>query len=461
MNPLVSHLNEPMSLREQCQSSLRSAKYLAQVRFPVPRLSETANACRYPDVPPVMPDEEELQNLYKRFGHAFATDSWHDVAWQDWRRAPWVLWYGKKIHMPAIQRGFLPRLLEQLSGDEAAVKRLIYIYLRDFSEHKPNVAQVAEFLRQHVEKALPSSLLYRWKISQQRYQLFSLQDIAGKLAQTCLLKEALEVLDDAGLRGELRNAGFAQSAYLEALKMLDKGLHRQPLEVIPLLPNFFRWSLDGEQLRYPACRRELLHTLLLPWLQSAPPPALREALQIFLVQRIGHPGQVEAPWQDVRTPALRILHYWLSDSLLEAFFQLTEQQQPSSNWRIRQEFWAHYQKRGLFDAAWLVCGETAAQTLATRQDIQGAYAVQSHIEGNAQEVVLLVRLQNVLIADWIEAGYTYVWQSKNPYIPEPYKPFYEVSGLSLHAEKIPHNDHWRQALGQIIRQYAQLPVLLK
>lgn len=449
-----------MSLREQLQNAPSIAR-LSQAQFPPPKLAHTAASCRYADVPPVSPNALELQELYKRFGHAFATDTWHAVAWHDWRRAPWVIWYGKKIHMLAIQRGFLPHLQERLSGDEAAIKRLIYVYLRDFSEHKPNLPQIADFLRQHVEKAHPSSLLYRWKINQQRYQLFSLKDIAGKLAQACLLKDALEVLDDAGLRGELRNAGFAQTAYTEALKMLDKGFHQQPLEVLPLLDNFFQWSLDGRQLRYPSQRRELLHTLLLPWLQGAAPTPLRDEIQGFLIQRIGHPGRNPKAWEDIRTPALRILHYWLSDSLLQAFFDLNEQQPQVSNWRVRQAFWQNYQKRGLIDVAWLVCGKQAGTWISDRKPIQGAYTLQDEIDGNATEAVLLLRLQNLMIADWAQAAETHVWQSKNPYVPEFCQTFYELRGLCSYAEKIPHNNEWQEKVGHFIHQHAQLPLLLK
>ncbi len=449
-----------MSLREQLQHTDSIAR-LAQAWLPAPTLLETAKNYHYVDVPPVPPADTELQGLYKRFGHAFATDTWQDVAWHDWRRAPWVIWYGKKIHMLAIQRGFLPHLQERLSGDEAAIKRLIYVYLRDFSEHKPNVLQIADFLRQQVEKAPPSSLLYRWKISHQSYQLFSLKDIAGKLAQSCLLKNALEVLDNAGLRGELRNKGFAQTAYLEALKMLNKGFHQQPQEVLPLLDNFFQWSLDGGQLRYPQCRRELLHTLLLPWLQAAAPAALRAKIQIFLLQHVGHPGRNTQVWDEVRTPALRILHYWLSNSLLQAFFHINEQQARISNWRIRQEFWQHYQKRGLIDFAWLVCGQQAEAWIRDRDTINGAYTVQDEIDGNANEAVLLLRLQNLIIADWAQTSETYVWQSKNPYVPDFHQNYYDLQALRLHAEKIPHNNGWQLKLGHFIHQHAQLPLLLK
>jgi len=449
-----------MSLREQLKQT-HSIQQLSQAQLPLPKLVDTAKTCRYADVPPIPPVDTELQGLYKRFGHAFATDTWHDVAWHDWRRAPWVLWYGKKIHMLAIQRGFLPRLQERLSNDEAAIKRLIYVYLRDFSEHKPNLPQIADFLRQHVEKAHPSSLLYRWKINQQRYQLFSLKDIAGKLAQACLLKNALEILDDAGLRGELCNMGFAQTAYAEALKMLEKGFQQQPLDVFPLLKNFFQWSLNGKKLRYPACRRELLHVFLLPWLQRTAPTVLQEQIQGFLIQHVGHPGCKPATWDDVRTPALRILHYWLSNSLLQAFFHINEQQQQVSNWRIRQEFWQHYQKRGLIDASWLVCGQQAGEWISDRTSIQGAYTLQTHISNRSTESVLLLRLQNLIIADWAQAAETHVWLSKNPYAPKLHQKHYEAQALRLHAEKIPHNSQWQQALGQFIHQHAQLPLLLK
>ncbi len=449
-----------MSLREQLKLNATLAQSFAQTQWAAPRLMETAQHCHYADVPPVSPSATELQGLYKRFGHAFATGTWNDVAWHDWRRAPWVLWYGKKIHTLAIQREFLPRLQQHIQHDEAAIKRLIYVYLRDFSEGRPNLSQVAEFIRHSIDAAHPSSLLYRWKHIQKRYQLFNLNDIAGKLAQACLMQEALEVLEDAGLRGELRDAGFAQAAYQEALKMLDKGLRQQPQEVLPLLENFFHWSLNEGQLRYPACRRELLHTLLLPWLQSAASSVLRTQILSFLLQHIGHPGCVPQAWQDVRTPALRILHFWLSGHLLDSFFQLCESQPHISNWRIRQEFWQHYQKRGLIDESWLVVGEQASQCLAYPEALHGAQTQQADIDGNPNEAVLLLRLQNIVIADWAHAGQTLIWQSKNPYVPAFYQAHYPPKALDVQAEKITDDHQWQAKVSQFIYQHAQLPLLL-
>jgi len=440
-----------VALRQQATAS-------QQARLEPPTLGLLVLQMPRPDIPPVSPQEEELQQLYKSFNHAFATDAWQDLDWRDWRRVPWVLWYGKDTHMPAVQTGFLARLWVELADKPAALKRLIYVFLRDFTEHRLHINAVARFLVEQLAKAEPASILYRWQQIQQRTGLFTPQQAIPRLARECLQQDAGSVLGNAGLSAALLSGGYAEAVYRHALKLLPQeiSLHGSaPLQQI------LAWSVvddaeSGPRLRYPDSRRELIHDLLLPWQRQALPAPLQALIRRFLLRYPGHPGIETALWDEVRPPAVKTFHRWLADSQLALFTLLCAEYGTSRHWRSRMAFWQHYRQRQAIDAAWLILDDSVLDKL--RRD-HPDWAAECELAAGRWETAqpgqaaLLLRVQNVLVIDWLDGESWHLWLGKNPYLPRLFQAQYALENLRLHAESMPTDT---ATLARYIHQHAQI-----
>ncbi len=98
------------------------------------------------------------------------------------------------------------------------------------------------------------------------YHVFAHERGPRRLAEACLNghDQVPDVLQQAGLSGELESAGFARAAYLEALNLLERGLSFDRHQLTPL-ERTLDWSLQNATLRYPDLEVSLVHALVNPW----------------------------------------------------------------------------------------------------------------------------------------------------------------------------------------------------
>ncbi|ALG66989.1 EH signature domain-containing protein [Beggiatoa leptomitoformis] len=372
------------------------------------------------------PKANELLLLYEKFQQVILSKQWQDISPRDWRRAAWVLWYGKQGSTLAENELFLKQFWRQVRGNPAAVKRLIRVYLREFDQNPPNLTAIAQFILAQVLKAKPDSMLARWQQYNQLYQLFIPQgNGVNKLAQACLRADTVQTLGAAGLTGELLSSGYARAAYREALEMLETYLlDGSEKELICLLA----WSDDGGRLRYASCRRELAQALLLPWQLNEPNPLIRQRIQIFLLQYLQDPRVSPALWQGVQTEALQVFYRWMVGSTLETFFSILDQCALDAQWRYRRAFWWAYYERQYIDEAWLAVGKTIQKFLAKRpelaQSLQNAYGTLEGAGVRGNQAVLLFRIRGVIVAEWSHGGKCHIWltdsEDKPPFYQETY-----------------------------------------
>ncbi len=416
-----------MKLRKALLECKNHFSTFAKHPLPNSTLSYTLQDFCCPEIAPFSLDEQALQSLYRKMNHAFATNAWYEISWYEWRRTPWILWYGKELLMPAVQTGFLNYLFEQLNNKPTAIKRLLYVYLRDFSESRPNIRLVANFLHQAISQAHSASLLFYWKKIEQQFHLFQPDQGIEKVAMLCLEHDPIQILQLAGLKGNLMHGGFAQTAYRYALNYIENQLLQNPQDQYLKLDKILSWSIEENELRYPICQRDLIHTILLPWHRQTPPLELQSLITQFLLQYIGHPGIYPKAWQEIKAPALKLFFRWLaSDALAQFFPQQT----------MLQKFWEHYQKTQSIDAAWLI---------------------RKH-ENELKQTILLIKLPNFIIAEGIEKETWLFWHTKNPYVPKLFQDFYRTEELNRQAEKITQDQQGFQTFARLLQHQAQLPI---
>ncbi|EIJ42738.1 hypothetical protein BegalDRAFT_1864 [Beggiatoa alba B18LD] len=402
------------------------------------RLVATAKALPDFAMEAKIPKESELLLLYEKFQQAIQNQQWQTITARDWRRAAWVLWYGQRGRTLAENDLFLKYFWRQLRGNAAAIKRLIRVYLREFDQQPPNLLEISQFILAQVLKAPADSMLARWKQYNEVYQIFIPQGNGiDKLAQACLHADTAQILTDAGLTGELLNSGYARVAYRKALEELEEYLLQGSEKELSRL---LAWTDDGGRLRYPSCRRELAHALLLPWQLNEPTPALKQRIQIFLLQYLQDPRVSPALWQGVQTEALQVFYRWMVGSTLETFFSILDQCALDAQWRYRRAFWWAYYERQYIDEAWLAVGKTIQKFLAKRpelaQSLQNAYGTLDGAGVRGNQTVLLFRIRNVIIAEWSHGGKCHVWLTDSPDKPLFYQETYLRDMVTANSLKL-------------------------
>lgn len=472
-----------MSIKQQLFELRDLARLLAtrsQEFKEQPRLASTAEALTDLQVSQraLMPNTQDLQGLQRKFNHALSNKQWDKLTPRDWRRAPWVLWYGRE---PLAQKPvFLAKLWTMIEENPRLLRRVIRVYLRDFNAETEQMEAVAAFLRQQLANLPPEHNLARWQRSQQRYQIFTPSTATVQnLVEMCLQGDPVVLLNDAGLTGELALSGLAPTVYLHALQQLGERLqqaidaeklrqaawqalkwyytdHRPALQTLfgeveaiapepvdygeYLLKLMLTWSGEQGRLRYPQQRRELAHALLLPWLQDNPPQPIREAIHVFLLQHLGDPRVSVGAWQGIHKNALKVFYRWMVGATLETFFNLLDQCALDSQWRFRRAFWWAYYERQHVDEAWLALGKSTQSFLvkkpALARSVQDAYGTLSGRGIKARQSVLLFRIKNLIIAEWSHGGRCHVWHIDNPYAPALYQAQYLREHVTRESEKL-------------------------
>lgn len=443
-----------MNLRQQlaaCQQDWTQWPPIA-----APCLAQKAACLRPIDLTPVMPSMAQQLKLYKKFGHALATHDWHQIQAKDWRRVPWLLWYGKKLHHLIIQRGFLARFFQRIKGHPSGLKRLIYVYLLHFAHNKPHIDRVAQFIVQQLEQLPAYSALQHWQQAQQQYHLFESNQGVDALALRCLQQAAIPLLTQAGLSGKLLSGGYAQAVYQQALAYFMAADIDDKKQALPLL---LAWSEHPQQLRYPHCKKNLIEALLQPWLQTDCPKEIRTRSLLFLLQHAQHPVINQHDWQTIKPPLFKLFKQWANGWVLDLFFDLVLQYQWVDDGEARQAFWQSCQQQQIIDDAWLILNPTMARFFENNEahaSLKHCYGVFDDPQLDMKQLALLLRIQNLIIVLWADGDSHLLWSLKNPYLPLFYKSHYTADAIQHPSEQLPIIEGWQQTLLTTLLQRTQI-----
>jgi hypothetical protein len=411
---------------------------------------------------PSVPSTDQIKALKERFWAV----GWSDVHPRDWQQAPWVMLDGPPylVDVP----GFLVALRRELARMRLSggYRRLIYVYLRDFLPNLPAIQKTADMIQDGLSSIdLPS--LQKWKAAHERFRLFAPKDGPRRVAREILQAQSNPdgVLAAAELKGELAGpAGFAGVVHSEVLDQL-MGLF--PKSSIPLakLSSLFTSFENGEQLRYPEKRPKLAETLLVPWSSSnSPRPDIQKAIFEFLLKHLKDPRLHRGNWHGVSAAAIAVMRRWLTRVTLEEFFELIDQFALDEHWRHRRAFWMAYYKRGMLDDAWIVLGTNAHHAAKTSLEKNLGFG-RLRSGAQASQSVLIVKIQNLVFAEWTHNGKCRAWLDSDKRAPRLDQALYDRADLvqdSLLIDQrysepgISHINseagHWQSILAQFIHR---------
>lgn len=380
------------------------------------------------------PAEDVLQRLAAELRVLFAPDSGSRAASPRLLRdAPWVLWHLDLIGLP----GLFDAVVAAARARPSVLRRLIRAWLRDADPEDPGTARIGRRLGELLASC-EDPRLARWLDAQRRFAL--LDPALGPDAVARALMDAGQpvaaVLDEAGL-GEavVQDGRYLRAVVLAVLARLADALRGPDAQaawdrLVALL------TPDGKmRFAEAAMKGRVAEAALLPWATGrAPEPALRAAIQSFLLRHLGDPRTRPGAWQGVAPEAQLVLRRWLAARTLEAFFAVIGCH-ADPHWRYRHQFWLGALRRGAITDAWLALGSNVAAS--ARATIADAGAFATLHGGSGDKAALLMRIGDHVLVEWSHSGKLRAWPAGAASAPRLFRHDYTTQALMVPSLPFP------------------------
>jgi EH_Signature domain len=264
-----------------------------------------------------------------------------------------------------------------------------------------------------------------WAGRQRELHLFNSERGPAALAQACLSEdEPARVLAELGLE-DLHGQGLVLMAQLVAVANVEKAL-ASGREPDARLERLLRWAVDAGGVA-PKLRGPPADALLRPWLSRSVPDQLKQRIQEFLLQHYGDPRTKPQRWMEASDEACQVFRKWLAGVALAQFLEVIDRLALDRQWRYRRAFWTAY-----FDRDWVWDAQVAfgpSCAILARQLFGREVPFATLVKGGRKlpdrnHAVLLLRIGDLVIADWSHNGRCVIWRVRNPHAPSLQKPRY-------------------------------------
>jgi hypothetical protein len=159
---------------------------------------------------------------------------------------------------------------------------------------------------------------------------------------------------------------------------------------------------------------------------------------------------------------------WLAKASLEQFLRVVDHtvRIARHQWPHRRGFWGAYIARGYVTDAWVVFGrdgQAYAERLARETQDKGMAEFGCLTGANADQSVLLLRIGDLVVADWSHNGTLRIWHRESERAPKFYDPRYEARALRGSCDfDTPHDAylHWQQRARDYIRRETNIQMQL-
>lgn len=417
-----------MSLRDAIEGLGKARILKPRVLPAVPYVAAAATKLeqRFGTPRPLGPEDREA--LVKKLHAVASSGDWSAVLPRDLRQAADCLFEGGQ---PLAQnRQFLSGYLGALSslGSRSAVNRLIYAYLANFSLGSTVTKEIGVFLSQAVGR-----WSWNWALRHREHQVFDAAQAPTRLAEVVLgSDDPCAALAEVGLKGQLGNQGLASAIFRDTLTSLRRRLERKA--ALADVNRIIAWARgpDGG-LVFDSERSAIADAFLLPWERRDPPADIRRVVERFLLETFKDPRIHPAQWAPVEDATRAVMTRWLAQATLEQFLRVVDRVAPNQQWEFRRAFWGAFIELGYVRDAW-VCfasaGTDVARQIARESNDQGMLRF-AMLAGQCQpnHAVLLLRIGDLVVADWSHNGKVRIWIAGHKNVPGFYQRNYYAQDL--------------------------------
>jgi len=432
---------------------------------------------QFSNIQPKQPSTINLVHLFHLIEKHFTLrNSIEGLNPKEIRRIPWIIFTHPEDSPGrlATDENFCDSLLKWLQKQlkPSCISTLLFVFLREY----PTRLKTFHIYRNGLRTCLSQSPSLRIQLAKNRCENYHLLAENGpKQFAKIILEGKLppnEMLQNAGLTGQLETQGFSIAAYREVLKRIYQELSSGNQQA-DLLNNLFSFAtVESEnklRLRFDAGAKSLADALLLPYAHNKAHSEHQKVIQSFLVNMMGDPRIVKSRWVNVDKRAKEVIFGWLVEATLDVFFRILDKT-ADKIWRYRKAFWSAYYKNGYIRDAWAVLGKNAVSI--TKQINDRKIRFGQLIGGYANnQSVLLLRIGDLIIAEWSHNGKCRIWrdtEENQNIIPKLYDTefYYNASSLRRIAdfEQVHHaSDYgtWQTKVERYIRRQTNIKLFHK
>jgi hypothetical protein len=325
----------------------------------------------------------------------------------------------------------------------------------------PNFNEWIQFLLDEINKSKSKKLILRL-YNNKKYQYFTQEGRSIAVEDAIQHKSVKSALEDRHITSWLALGGFAREVFLGYLNKL-MNIIKKP-DNYKLLDDTLNMLKNEENITNSAFLRpeQIIIPLLLPFKFSHISDITsqyKDLITNFLLTLFHDPRFPEnkLAWRNVRPDLKQIFIKWLLASDLNLFFHIIEQTS-DFRWRERREFWFKYLEKGYIDQTWPVLGVDAA-FYANKSKQNSSFATLSG--GSRNQSVLLIKIKQLIIAEWSHNGACRIWFDKAPVAPVFFKTNYRRDHLMIDPiEWIPHITRWQEKVSKTIYSYTNININL-
>lgn len=325
------------------------------------------------------------------------------------------------------------------------------------------VDSIRHFLKENTNK-LPKKWIHRCE----RYGL--LDDLPCKKLSELFRKEGVnfkEELNAAGINGALRTTGIGRKllyVLCDELKQTD-WLYSSRAEY--LVEKFIDLITQDEKVVYTGTSSQLkiVEALLNPCLAQQPETHIQKTIERFLLSAYSDPRVNPAKWAHVPEELTELIKRWLTKQAMGLLLEVLNRTADDAHWESRNDFWSFYIDNDLVEEAWVVFGpnafEHAKDLVVSSPDFNaGTFGTIKRGGGQVQpnHSVLLMRIDNVVIAEWTHNGKVRLWE-RGVLSPAFYRQGYtadELRGFGIKnraKDEFAHQSRWQEKVDKFIYEH--------
>ena len=328
------------------------------------------------------------------------------------------------------------------------------------------VDSIRRFLVKHINELPP-----RWVERCQHFDLLD-KEPCQMLAQSfwALETDFESQLEEAGISGALTTTGIGNRLLESLCDLLSQSDWLNDDNAPLLLSRFFHYISPNEKLIFTgsSCQIFIVKALLTPCIERTISPDLERQIQHFLLMAYSDPRVNPGKWGKIPPELISVLTRWLTKQAMGLLIEVLNKTADDNHWDSRNDFWGYYLDNDLVDEAWVVFGPDAyrhAQELVrSSQDFStGTFAMLQKGGGQFQpnHSVLLMRIDNVIIAEWTHNGRVRLWESTAFGCPRFYRQQYTAGVLrgsairNAPSEEHTHDiyGHWKDKVAAFIENH--------
>lgn len=377
------------------------------------------------------------------------------------KKIPFCIWFEKQPlkNYEDIINYYLDDAIEKPS--KRTMWNLMYAYFENYNLNDFYCKKIGNIILELNEKIRD----YQLTPLIEKYKLFQIGDDVRNVANA--LKSYDENFEEFLVEEFLINQTIMKSKFMENVfrYIVSDFKNNSSINYINKIKDIYK---NEDLVNYPNQNIYMIESLLDPWLNNKPEKEIKENLEEFLLEEFGdlrNPNEQQT-WLHVKEDYKKIFRRWLAGAQIEFFVNIISDVAYMEQWQYRRKFWLSYYEENRIDDAYVILGRQSIEHMQSKEDDNiinyGKFTSGSRVARD--QSVLLLKINDLIIADWSHNGACRIWQESAQNHPELYKNEYTRDELveNVSFEPINHissaNAVWQTRVARQIQNYTGIRV---